>query len=820
MKKIYALLIGCFCFLSYAHAISYSWVGPLNGNWNDPMNWATTGTTGGAGVPGAGDDAIFTPFLQGKFVYSVNLDVSPTVKNLACLTSTRVTFYTWVNTVLTVTNIFQMGVFLKDSTVEDVKFELVLDHAAAYINGTSGSVNWIFTGRVPVSNGNGASLTIGNGSAVTIPSNATLTFAHNSGILTSAVSTLRFKAGSNYLLDNNLNGGIPAATWDPPINADAPPSEIYTPAPIIRINGDARTIRHSANTKYGSIYLDLYNLSADANLALPDGTVIVESLGVLNTNNHTLTLLEAAGTPSVTVQVLGSSYGSIGGSFTMAGSTSKVALAHTPDATSGTAYRLDILDFNQSAGNFSLQDANNYTGSSILAVRRGFRETGGTFVTNSTSSTAPVRFAVELTGPTFFGSPAGTTVSGNGISISSGSIDNATHMVTLRAAQSIAVGQTFPVGTGMSTPLQVGRLELNGGTIVSSAANLLTINNPSPDAVQITTTTSYVSGPVRRATNSTNPYTLPTGKGRGPAFNLDTCVVIPASATPSMYQAEYFPARYTDTTVSAPFKGVDTSRYWDISKVSGADAQVRLILPSAVPSASSTDNLVVAHYTGGKWVSEQGTVLSPGNAGTGSVTSKVLSAFSPFTFGYGAFINAPLAVHLISFDGHQENSGNRLSWKTASVASRFEVLRATDGINFSSIGTIAALSMQQQYTFFDNKPQPRKNFYRLRSVEKDGAVSLSDVIMINSAGSITELLTLTPTVVTGNASLRINALKDGQMELIVMDMAGRSWKKLELSVRAGSSSNTLNLSDLPAGTYQISGYMDGNKTAAVRFIKH
>ena len=91
--------------------------------------------------------------------------------------------------------------------------------------------------------------------------------------------------------------------------------------------------------------------------------------------------------------------------------------------------------------------------------------------------------------------------------------------------------------------------------------------------------------------------------------------------------------------------------------------------------------------------------------------------------------------------------------------------------------------------------------------------------MISSTGSMTELLTLAPTVVTGKANLRINALKAGQMELMVTDMSGRSWKKLTLAVSAGSSSNMLNLSDLPAGTYQISGYMDGKKTAAVRFIK-
>ena len=62
-----------FFFAFRGWALPYYWVGQTAaGNWSDPQNWAlTSGGTGGAGVPGPGDDAIFD--AQGTAVCAVDI---------------------------------------------------------------------------------------------------------------------------------------------------------------------------------------------------------------------------------------------------------------------------------------------------------------------------------------------------------------------------------------------------------------------------------------------------------------------------------------------------------------------------------------------------------------------------------------------------------------------------------------------------------------------------------------------------------------------------------------------------------------------------
>ena len=816
MKNICIFFLAFLGMTGHARAATYLWVGAPGAKYSDPASWASGGM---GGIPGPGDAIQFLSGSMNQQKWLVNLDLSPVVGSIFVAPSLEVTLVTSVNTTLTVTGGLSLWGSLIDSTSEDVRFNLVLDGASSgNVSVGTQLIIWRFAGRVPVSSGNGPMLSLNNTKLV-IDNNGSLVFTQNSGEIVSSNSSIVFSPGSSYVLENKLNGVIPAATWALARGIDNP-KELYVPAPIIQINGNIRTITHAGNTQYGSIYLDLYALSNDLDLLLPNGTVLSEYLNIYNTNGHTITLLDAAGADSAVLKIPGSSRLTYGGGFNLSGATSKVALARA--AIPSTSYRLEVRDFNQSGGNFSLQDANVYTGSSTLTIRRHFNETGGTFLTNSTAA-APASFKVELTGPhyTYNSNYTQITFDAHLLNVAGGIINSPANMVTLKLMDipfNYSFNQTSPIGAILGNSLQVGRLELSGGPILGGT-NILTVTNPAADAVKITAANSYVNGIVRRATNSTVPYMMPTGKGTQLVFNLDTCAVIPASAIASLYQAEYFNTRYTDTMVAAPFRGIDTTQYWNISRVSGTDAQVRLFLPKAVPQAKAADNLVVAHYTGGQWINEQGTVFSPGNAASGSVTSKVLSSFSPFTFGYGAFVNAPLPIHLLSFGGHAENGGARLNWKVAESAARFEVLRSADGVNFSQAGIVQASSIQQQYTYFDGQLLSGNNFYRLRSVEKDGSVNLSEVIMVSSSGQITELITLAPTVVRNTGSLRINAIKDGQMQLVVTDLLGRSWKKLSIVVKAGSSANLINFSDLPAGTYQLSGYMDGKQTAALRFVK-
>jgi len=665
MNKNYLLFTFCLFTSMLVSAAQRNWIGPLNGNWNNPANWSATMVgPGGAGVPGAQDSV----FFNGDAL--INIDISPTINSLSIGMGSNpvslimnVRFYTSIPVTFTIRNVLQInpGSTLKDSTSADVPFNVIFNGATAARARMYGS--WIFEGGTPVSPGNGPTLTALPGSQVVVTSalaasgkgGGRITLKNNTSDIVSTPATLRFEVDTYFNLDNNPGGAIPNADWAADIISPRDPADVNLQfaAATILITGNIKgNLRHLASIiTYPRLVVDLSALTADASLALTSGSRIMGNLEILNTNSHTLTLLADTALSGI-VQVEVGRYNNgigFGGYLNISGSNTKVALARATRSAPGTSYRLQVdKGFNQSGGNFSLQDADEATGSSTLAIRYDLIQTGGTFITNSTATGPDTKFIVIMDDPPYIPDRSGLVSSLNKrISISSGTIDNGRGMVTLRLNHSVYFFPALPNqqnGVTLASPLTVGRLDLYRGPLNTTDSNILTITNPNAaTAVKIDTSkTSYVNGPLRRRTNSTQAYVFPTGKGNtSPAsFVFDSCIVIPVSAEPSMYQAEYFKTSYADSVnVKPQLTGVSTAEYWNISKISGAGAQVKLIVNARVPHTTNKDVLAVAHYINGQWISEQGSLLIPGDTSAGSVVSKPLSDFGPFTFGYYPYSN-------------------------------------------------------------------------------------------------------------------------------------------------------------------------------------
>ena len=205
-----------------ASAAPRYWVGPLNGNWNNPANWsATSAGPGGAGVPGVQDSVIVNRNAR------INVDVSPTVKLFRLTGGVNVTLYTGVPTTFTVTDSLNIPrlvgsnfTTLKDSTSADVPFNFVLNastNAVALILG-----QWTFEGGVPVSAGNGPTFAAAPGARVSFHNalpefgaglpGRHLRYRRNTPDIVSNPSTLLFGHGAFFILDNNPRGAIPDAS--------------------------------------------------------------------------------------------------------------------------------------------------------------------------------------------------------------------------------------------------------------------------------------------------------------------------------------------------------------------------------------------------------------------------------------------------------------------------------------------------------------------------------------------------------------------------------------------------------------------------------
>ncbi len=101
--------------------------------------------------------------------------------------------------------------------------------------------------------------------------------------------------------------------------------------------------------------------------------------------------------------------------------------------------------------------------------------------------------------------------------------------------------------------------------------------------------------------------------------------------------------------------------------------------------------------------------------------------------GGGFFVeNSILPVNGLQLNVQKNMGSVTLNWSTLSETNtlRFEVQRSDNGQNFNKIGEVAAAQNSttiQAYSFIDNTPFNRNNYYRLKLVDADGQVNFSPV---------------------------------------------------------------------------------------------
>jgi len=650
-------------------------------------------------------------------------------------------------------------------------------------NGSSGVINgtFIMEANIDPYQGWGSSLTINTGATLAV--NGTLTLNPHAGIIESTTSNLFFNAGSNYI-HNMDSGKIPTGTWDV--------------ASTLQLTGVVYRVPDfgSATLSLGNVVINTPNVSnlfqPTFSLNLPTTTTIKGNFSIVNFNGIPLVLLNNVGANvSITVNK----------NFILS-ANSDVHLAFANFSSENNNYTVQVNgDFIQSNGYFSIQGDNFVTGISKLGIKGNFNQSSGTFGAKSTAKNASSNlFVVEMNG-----SAAQTFTS------STGTIDNADSMVALRINNTSG-------GVSLSSALKVGRLDLQSGVLTTTVGNSLTINSTNnTQGVTNGSSSSYVAGPVVRRTNSTSAYRFPTGQN-GFYRPID---IIPNSATPSTFTATYFRVA-NGSPVGNPLTRIASTGYWGVGRISGSDAVVQLSLSGeAVPAAAANSVLVVAGYNGTQWSSllgTNGTSISPGNSVNGTAKSDVQSNFNLFTFGVVG--GDALPIILLDFTATKAGSSANLKWKVdpVDIPQSVEILKSSNGRDFAKVGTVAGVDNVTTYNYTDPLSEGN-SYYRLRLIDKDGSVVYSKVAAIINQANGFAITGFAPTLVTRSVKMNVSAGSGGTMDLYIMDMSGKIWRKLGVQLSAGNNEQQLDLSDLSAGVYQVFGYMNGEKTSVIRFVK-
>ena len=189
-----------------------------------------------------------------------------------------------------------------------------------------------------------------------------------------------------------------------------------------------------------------------------------------------------------------------------------------------------------------------------------------------------------------------------------------------------------------------------------------------------------------------------------------------------------------------------------------------------------------------------------------------------------------LPVSLLNFSGYKNGSKNSLLWTTVSEQNNigFDVQRSGDGVNYSSIGFVNTQALggnsngTLNYSFDDNSPVGKKNYYRLNQKDIDGRNKLSNIVMIT--GDRPLLLGiggLFPNPTSTQVNVIIDAPQKDKVMVIVTDMGGKTVIRQQANVDIGSNTVPVDVAKLAGGSYlvKLSCQASDCETATAKFNK-
>ncbi len=169
-------------------------------------------------------------------------------------------------------------------------------------------------------------------------------------------------------------------------------------------------------------------------------------------------------------------------------------------------------------------------------------------------------------------------------------------------------------------------------------------------------------------------------------------------------------------------------------------------------------------------------------------------------------------VKLLSFNASMLKGFVNLNWSTATEinAAFFEVERSWDGQKFESINKISAFgnsSVTQNYSFIDNSASANATvYYRLKSVDKDGTFSLSDVksVLLNALNSHIEGVYPNPLKTGQELQLNYISRNTDLLTITLTNNLGMKVFSKTQNVQIGENKLFLSLRQRSMGIYYLS----------------
>ncbi len=168
-----------------------------------------------------------------------------------------------------------------------------------------------------------------------------------------------------------------------------------------------------------------------------------------------------------------------------------------------------------------------------------------------------------------------------------------------------------------------------------------------------------------------------------------------------------------------------------------------------------------------------------------------------------------LPVTLTNVKAYQANAGVQIDWTTQQESNieKYEVEKSNNSQQFTYLASVHAKgnsSVIQKYNLFDPNPFAGVNFYRIKTIDKSGQATYSQVIKLNISRGVT-LLTVYPNPVKGNTIvLQMNNLQKGNYNITLSNKIGQTIITKVIAHAGGSATQTIEPGKvLAAGVYQL-----------------
>ncbi len=168
-------------------------------------------------------------------------------------------------------------------------------------------------------------------------------------------------------------------------------------------------------------------------------------------------------------------------------------------------------------------------------------------------------------------------------------------------------------------------------------------------------------------------------------------------------------------------------------------------------------------------------------------------------------VNAIVPIKFSGISAQQSSGLVKVAWtiQTEINTLQYDIEKSTDGRNFVSVGSIAATNTGK-YSWIDNTVSTNDSYYRIKGIDKDGAVTYSTIVRINSGKKLPELVIMPNPVQAGLLNIQMSNTEKGAYTLQLYNNNGALVFSSMLTNEGGTFSKSVALpSVVTKGVYQL-----------------